>query len=144
MYIYMQKIIKKIKNFPREMSEFLWAKKITGVYPYEVEWSQDDKNPSFIFKNGPVRYFCSAKSDGKYGIGNVDTDGFLKEKQHKYKRRAILIQKYLGKRPENCSKEEAVLFCAKAVTIERGHKKEEIEISGNNLIGVQHSIISFG
>lgn len=143
-YNNLRKIIEKLTGYPYDpelAKEYIWAWKYTGIRPYRMELTEIGKLPSFRFKKGEVTYFCSPNPKGEYIIGNIDTAGFTDHKR--YKRRAFLIAKYLQKRPYNCSKEEAVSFCAKAINIEKEHKGEIIDTSEFSLRTSEHAIISF-
>jgi len=144
MYKHLRKIIEKFTGYPQDSElakEYMWAWRLTKVRPTCVEWSETVKKAGFRFDGSNMTYFCYANFDGSYYIGNVDTDGFFNE--DRYKRKAYLIEKHL-KIPINCSKEESVVFCAKAVRIERDYRNELIDTSGVSLRMCQHSIINFG
>ena len=144
-YKCLRKIIEKTFGFPSDpelATEYMWAWNLTSIRPYKVTVEEFGDFPAFEFKKGPVVYFCCANQEGKYSIGNIDGDGFFK--QSRYKRRAILIARHLGSRPQECSKEEAVRFCAKAIQIDSKYKTEEVDTSNIELIGAEHSIINIG
>jgi len=144
MYRYLRKIFEKISGYPADSElskEYIWAWRFSGIRPTSVEWSEDVRKPGFRFDGSNMSYFCFADKDGVYFIGNVDTDGIFDESR--YKRKACLIKKYL-EMPNLCSKEEAVLFCAKAVKIEADHMNESVNISDFSIEACQHSIFNFG
>lgn len=144
MYKYLRRILEYITGYPADpnlAAEYRWAWRETGVRPRRVMSEDSVDFPTFVFQKGPVSYFCCSDYDGNYVIGNTDTDGIFKEKA--YRRRSILISKHLGKRPQDCSKEEAVRFCARAVCIDREHEGESVNTSSLDLVGSEHSIMSF-
>ena len=68
-------------------------------------------------------------------------DGFI-ENSLDFKRKAYLIDKYL-KMNDDCSKEEAVTFCARACYILEEHKNEKVNFAGYSICGSQHVPIRF-
>ena len=148
--VFMSSVPRLLRNFlelmtgypanPELAYEYIWAWRFTGIRPHRLEMTEIGQKPAFRFKRGPVTYFCSPDPEGKYVIGNVDTDGFFNN--DRYMRRAYLVAHFLGKRPSDCSKEEAVSFCARAVCIERDHGQAVIDTSKIMSEEIQHAIIS--
>lgn len=138
--IFVENSISKNSLF-KLFKEYIWAWKLTGSIPKSVKFSEIKGKMVFEFSQGMVSYFCYPDIDGFYHIGNVDMDGLFDIK--KYKKKAYLIEKYL-KIKHKPSKKEAVLICAKAISIIKKHKNETIDTSNFSLQNCQHSIINFG
>lgn len=125
LYRWLRKIIEYLTDYPADdelAKEFMWAWRLTGFTPYV---SRIGDGIEFKFKNNCMVYWCYSMRNNpdKFHIGNIDASIFHQKKR--FRKICYLISKHLKFPEDGCSKEEAVLFCAQAVNIEKLYPNEE-------------------
>lgn len=127
LYRWLRKIIEYLTGYPADdelAKEFMWAWRLTGFRPSEIELNLDDDWISFTFRKGLIAYHCWMEIIGdKFHISTLDFNIF--KNKRKFRKTAYLIDKYLSIPIKGASKEEIVTFCARATNINKLYPNEE-------------------